>query len=134
MHIVQIKVSGTSPLVSYFLDVAGNPALLCVLGSHLLINLKEAGELGVNGGTNYRSKTRNRYTAGAPAAADSNGEGTSSFCSGKIAAADLNGEGTSSVYVADDPAAAVPNGEGISSVCTVGASDPILNGEGASIV
>ena len=32
----------------------GNPSLLCVLGSHLLINLKEAGELGLNEGTNYR--------------------------------------------------------------------------------
>ena len=32
----------------------GNPSLLCILGSRLLVNLKEAGKLGLNEGTNYR--------------------------------------------------------------------------------
>ena len=36
------------------LKAAGDPALLCVLGSHLLIHLKEAAEKGLNGGTSYR--------------------------------------------------------------------------------
>ena len=31
----------------------GSPTLLCILGGQLLINLKEAGERGANGGTNY---------------------------------------------------------------------------------
>ena len=37
-----------------FSTVFGSPALLSVLGSTLLTNLKEAGELGLNEGTNYR--------------------------------------------------------------------------------
>ncbi|EJD05361.1 uncharacterized protein FOMMEDRAFT_152659 [Fomitiporia mediterranea MF3/22] len=45
----------TTPLVGDILERAGCPTLLCVLGGHLLINLKEAAELGVNEGTNYRA-------------------------------------------------------------------------------
>ncbi|EJD04960.1 uncharacterized protein FOMMEDRAFT_154110 [Fomitiporia mediterranea MF3/22] len=54
--IARIRLEDVSPFVSYLLNAAGSPALLCVLGSHLLINLKEAGEMGVNEGTNYRSR------------------------------------------------------------------------------
>ena len=39
--------------LAYIVQVLGSPAFLCLLGSRLLINLKEAGELGVNAGTNY---------------------------------------------------------------------------------
>ncbi|KAH8108371.1 hypothetical protein DFH11DRAFT_1109847 [Phellopilus nigrolimitatus] len=38
-------------------DTIGGATLLCVLGSRLLVNLKEAGERGVNGGTSYRAST-----------------------------------------------------------------------------
>lgn len=44
-------------IVEYVLNAAGNPALLCVLGNYLLIHLKEAAELDLNGGTSYRPKT-----------------------------------------------------------------------------
>ena len=40
--------------VLVILQAFGNPSFLCILGSRLLVNLKEAAELGVNGGTNYR--------------------------------------------------------------------------------
>ncbi|KAH8109850.1 hypothetical protein DFH11DRAFT_1515066, partial [Phellopilus nigrolimitatus] len=44
-------------LLANLLGVLGSPRLLCVLGSHLLVHLKEAGERGANGGTSYRMKT-----------------------------------------------------------------------------
>lgn len=46
-------VAELNTLAFYVLYVAGSPTLLCILGSHLLINLKEAGEKGYNEGTNY---------------------------------------------------------------------------------
>ena len=46
-----------NPLVRSILNAAGSPTLLCIFGGHLLINLKEAGEMGVNEGTNYRSNS-----------------------------------------------------------------------------
>ena len=57
LKIIQSQILVTNPFVSTLLTSIGSSALLSVLGSHLLINLKEAGELGVNGGTNYRSRT-----------------------------------------------------------------------------
>ncbi|KAH8109403.1 hypothetical protein DFH11DRAFT_946574 [Phellopilus nigrolimitatus] len=42
------------PNLFYLLTVLVYPKLLCLLGSHLLIHLKEAGERGANGGTSYR--------------------------------------------------------------------------------
>ncbi|KAH8112219.1 hypothetical protein DFH11DRAFT_1545911 [Phellopilus nigrolimitatus] len=44
-------------LLAELLNVLGSPSLLCVLGSHLLVHLKEAGERGANGGTSYRMRT-----------------------------------------------------------------------------
>ncbi|KAH8109733.1 hypothetical protein DFH11DRAFT_1810558 [Phellopilus nigrolimitatus] len=44
-------------LAASLLAILGKPSLLCVLGSHLLVHLKEAGERGVNGGTSYRMQT-----------------------------------------------------------------------------
>ncbi|KAH8109836.1 hypothetical protein DFH11DRAFT_1515133, partial [Phellopilus nigrolimitatus] len=44
-------------IVAQLLTILGSPSLLCVLGSHLLVHLKEAGERGANGGTSYRMKT-----------------------------------------------------------------------------
>lgn len=40
--------------LQYLLSAVGQPIILCVLGSHLLINLKEAVEKGYNGGASYR--------------------------------------------------------------------------------
>ena len=54
IHIVIFTVNIENAFLLYLLAVIGNPSLLCILGSHLLFNLKEAGELGLNGGTNYR--------------------------------------------------------------------------------
>ena len=39
------------------LGILGSPSLLVVLGARLLVNLKEAGERGVNEGTSYRVET-----------------------------------------------------------------------------
>lgn len=39
------------------LNALGSPTLQCVLGSRLFFNLKEAGERGVNEGTNWASYT-----------------------------------------------------------------------------
>lgn len=42
------------------INALGNPTLLCILGSRMFFNLREAGEAGVNEGTNvgsYRSTT-----------------------------------------------------------------------------
>lgn len=37
------------------LDALGSPTLLCILGSRIFFNLKEAAEHGVNVGTNWSS-------------------------------------------------------------------------------
>ncbi|KAL5498596.1 hypothetical protein ACEPAH_1950 [Sanghuangporus vaninii] len=54
--IVDLVIIDISPAISDILNVAGSPTLLCILGGQLLINLKEAGERGANGGTNYTPK------------------------------------------------------------------------------
>ena len=41
-----------------------NPTLLCVLGSRMFFNLLEAGERGVNGGTNWSSHARTSTNIG----------------------------------------------------------------------
>lgn len=46
-----------SALLGNMINTVGNPSLLCVLGSHLLIHLKEAADEGRNEGTSYRSKS-----------------------------------------------------------------------------
>lgn len=45
-----------SSFFAYILNACGNPSLLCVLGNHLLIHLKEAAEDGRNEGTSYKPK------------------------------------------------------------------------------
>ncbi|KAH8109178.1 hypothetical protein DFH11DRAFT_1861699 [Phellopilus nigrolimitatus] len=57
MEIMENQLLITNPLLANLLSVLGSPSLLCVLGSHLLVHLKEAGERGANGGTSYRMKT-----------------------------------------------------------------------------
>lgn len=46
-----------STVLENILLAGGNPLLLCVLGSHLLIHLKETAEDGRDEGTSYRSKS-----------------------------------------------------------------------------
>ena len=43
------------PLVTSLLTTLGSPTLLCVAGSRMFFNLKEAAEHGVNIGTNWSS-------------------------------------------------------------------------------
>ncbi|KAH8109211.1 hypothetical protein DFH11DRAFT_1515932, partial [Phellopilus nigrolimitatus] len=61
MQIVSDTLSIPNVLLDYFLNVLGSPSLLCVLGSHLLVHLKEAGERGANGGASYRMKTMSSF-------------------------------------------------------------------------
>ncbi|KAH8109705.1 hypothetical protein DFH11DRAFT_1861075 [Phellopilus nigrolimitatus] len=57
MEIVSDQIFIPNILLAMFLNALGSPSLLCVLGSHLLVHLKEAGERGANGGTSYRMPT-----------------------------------------------------------------------------
>ena len=54
INIIGLSVDDEGIALVYFVNTIGNPSCLCILGSYLLVNLKEAGELGVNEGTNYR--------------------------------------------------------------------------------
>ncbi|KAH8105641.1 hypothetical protein DFH11DRAFT_1691975 [Phellopilus nigrolimitatus] len=51
------QVGGTNVILGNTLSIMGSPSFLCVLGSRLLVHLKEAGERGVNEGTSYRMRT-----------------------------------------------------------------------------
>ena len=53
MNILGFFFPDSTPIY-YVSMLFGNSALLSILGSRMMFNLKEAGELGVNGGTNYR--------------------------------------------------------------------------------
>lgn len=44
-----------SPVVDRVTQTLGSPTILCILGSRMCFNLKEAGEHGVNVGTNWSS-------------------------------------------------------------------------------
>ncbi|KAH8109214.1 hypothetical protein DFH11DRAFT_1747280 [Phellopilus nigrolimitatus] len=57
MQIVSSQLFIPNVLLADFLTIFGSPSLLCVLGGHLLVRLKEAGERGANGGTSYKMKT-----------------------------------------------------------------------------
>ena len=57
MNIVKFRIRVSSIFVSDILNVLGNPALLTILGSRMLFNLKEVGERGQNEGTSYRTST-----------------------------------------------------------------------------
>ncbi|EJD03353.1 uncharacterized protein FOMMEDRAFT_156759 [Fomitiporia mediterranea MF3/22] len=76
LNIVEITIFVSNTFASNLLAAAGSPALLCLLGGYLLINLKEAGQLGVNGGTTDRSKVISdiEFAGGAPIAASTDSE------------------------------------------------------------
>ncbi|KAH8101666.1 hypothetical protein DFH11DRAFT_1553183 [Phellopilus nigrolimitatus] len=56
-EIMESQLFITNVLLVDLLGILGSPSLLCVLGSHLVFHLKEAGERGANGGTSYKMKT-----------------------------------------------------------------------------
>ncbi|KAH8109395.1 hypothetical protein DFH11DRAFT_1515630 [Phellopilus nigrolimitatus] len=57
MVIVSFQLNAQHFSLASLLSVLGYPRLLSVLGNHLLVHLKEAGERGANGGTSYRMTT-----------------------------------------------------------------------------
>ncbi|KAH8109163.1 hypothetical protein DFH11DRAFT_1548465 [Phellopilus nigrolimitatus] len=57
MEIISAQLDVSNILLADFMTLLGSPSLLCVLGSHLLVHLKEAGERGVNEGMSYKMKT-----------------------------------------------------------------------------
>ncbi|KAH8112170.1 hypothetical protein DFH11DRAFT_1545874 [Phellopilus nigrolimitatus] len=57
MEIVSDQLNIRNVLLADLLAILGSPSLLCIVGSHLLVHLKEAGERGANGGTSYRVKS-----------------------------------------------------------------------------
>ncbi|EJC99532.1 uncharacterized protein FOMMEDRAFT_160599 [Fomitiporia mediterranea MF3/22] len=66
-NILNFKVPVNNDVLEMFLQQAGNPSFLCILGSRLLFNLKEAGKLGVNEGTNYRTTSMSTIEFDQPA-------------------------------------------------------------------
>ena len=56
--IMDFRLQIPNALVTHVLDALGNPAFLCILGSRMLFNLKEAGERGQNEGTSYDATLR----------------------------------------------------------------------------
>ena len=56
--ILQFRLSISNPFLAIVLERLGSPAFLCVLGSRMLFNLKEAGERGQNEGTSYNATSR----------------------------------------------------------------------------
>ncbi|KAL5500826.1 hypothetical protein ACEPAH_9213 [Sanghuangporus vaninii] len=54
LNILQFKLRFSNLFWANTLNALGSPSCLCVVGSRMLINLKEAGERGQNEGTSYR--------------------------------------------------------------------------------
>ena len=53
-----MKVDAYNEFLSDVFSGLGNRAFLCILGSRMLFNLKEAGERGQNEGTSYNASSR----------------------------------------------------------------------------
>ncbi|OCB87157.1 hypothetical protein A7U60_g5671 [Sanghuangporus baumii] len=56
--ILGFKLQLSTVFLGTLLNTLGNPSFLCILGSRILINLKDAGEQGCNEGTSYKVPTR----------------------------------------------------------------------------
>lgn len=54
---MQYKLYVSNDFLAILLELLGSPSFLCILGSNMLFNLKEAGERGLNEGTSYRVKS-----------------------------------------------------------------------------
>ena len=55
--VINFTVGPDTQFLAVILNSLGNPALLSILGARLLFNMKEAGEHGVNEGTDWGSHT-----------------------------------------------------------------------------
>ncbi|EJC99531.1 uncharacterized protein FOMMEDRAFT_160597 [Fomitiporia mediterranea MF3/22] len=75
---MEFKVLTGNNTLAILLKQIGNPSFLCILGSRLLFNLKEAGKLGINEGTNYRIKTLSNIEFEQPAGSE--GSPTDNIC------------------------------------------------------
>ena len=58
IDVLVFRVRIPNNFAALVLNAIGNPILLSILGSRMLVNLKEAGEMGLNEGTNYRISSR----------------------------------------------------------------------------
>ena len=56
-NITNFTIGVTNAFAGNLLFSLGNPAFMSLLGNHMLFNLKEAAEQGVNEGTNVRVPT-----------------------------------------------------------------------------
>ena len=54
INIIEFSVFVEKVFLSDAMATIGTSSFLSILGSRLLVNLREAGELGLNKGTNYR--------------------------------------------------------------------------------
>ncbi|PAV19288.1 hypothetical protein PNOK_0422100 [Pyrrhoderma noxium] len=54
-QIMQNMLYLPNPAIATIINLVGSPTFVCVLGCRMLVHLKEAGEIGVNEGTSYRS-------------------------------------------------------------------------------
>lgn len=54
LNLIEYKLIVSNAFLECLLESLGSPSLLCVLGSIVLFNLKEAGEQGLNQGTSFR--------------------------------------------------------------------------------
>ena len=76
MNILQFKLQLSNVILANVLEALGNPSFLCVLGSRMLFNMKEAAEYGVNEGTNYMASTVSAIEFDSPPAAEGTRTGT----------------------------------------------------------
>lgn len=58
LNIMWYKLIISNAFLANLLQSLGRPSFLCILGSSMLFNLKEAGERGLNQGTSYRVNSR----------------------------------------------------------------------------
>ncbi|KAH8113210.1 hypothetical protein DFH11DRAFT_367903 [Phellopilus nigrolimitatus] len=57
LNIISVQLYIQNSLLANSLNALGSPSILSVIGSHVLVHLKEAGERQANGGTSYRMTT-----------------------------------------------------------------------------
>ena len=60
----------TNPLAEALLQTLGSPTILCIIGSRMFFNLKEAAEHGINIGTNWSSYSHSAIRFDEPQSAE----------------------------------------------------------------
>ena len=63
-------IGSKSTVLSNVIGALGSPTFLCILCSRLFYNIKEAADMGVNEGTNYRALTLSMPQFASPVIAD----------------------------------------------------------------